>query len=161
MKQVLYILVAFAFWLLFSGNLSISSLVIGLIVSVITILSFNRYIVWDVAKLFQPIRYYWFVIYLFIFIWECLKANLDVAYRVLHPDLPIKPGIVKVKTRLKTDIARTTLANSITMTPGTITVDIIDEYIYVHWIYVNSTDPIQYTEKISGRFEKYIQRIFE
>ncbi|MBI9060512.1 MAG: Na+/H+ antiporter subunit E [Marinilabiliaceae bacterium] len=161
MKQVLYILVALALWLLFSGNLSISSLVIGLIVSVITVLSFHRYLVWDVAKLFQPIRYYWFAIYLFIFAWECLKANLDVAYRVLHPDLPIKPGIVKVKTRLKTDIARTTLANSITMTPGTITVDIVDDFIYVHWIYVSSTDPIQYTEKISGRFEKYIQRIFE
>ena len=161
MKQVLYILVAFAFWLLFSGNLSMASLVIGLIVSVITVLSFQRYLVLNVHKLFQPKRYYWFVIYLIIFIWECLKANLDVAYRVLHPDLPIKPGIVKVKTRLKTDIARTTLANSITMTPGTITVDIIDEYIYVHWIYVSSTDPALYTEKISGRFEKYIQRIFE
>jgi len=161
MKQALYILAALAFWLLFSGNLSISSLIIGLIVAIITVLAFHRYLVWDVHKLFQPIRYYWFVIYFFIFIWECLKANLDVAYRVLHPDLPIKPGIVKVKTQLKTDIARTTLANSITMTPGTITVDIIDDFIYVHWIYVSARDPIQYTEKISGRFEKYIQRIFE
>ena len=81
--------------------------------------------------------------------------------RVLHPALPIKPGIVKVKTNLKTDVGRTTLANSITMTPGTITVDIIDDIIYVHWIYVSSTDPEIYTEKISGRFEKYIRRIFE
>lgn len=161
MKQVLYILVAFTFWLLFSGNLSISSLVIGLIVAIITVLAFHRYLIWDVHKLLQPKRYFWLMVYLFIFVWECLKANLDVAYRVLHPDLPIKPGIVKVKTHLKTDIARTTLANSITMTPGTITVDIIDDYIYVHWIYVSSTDPIQYTERISGRFEKYIHRIFE
>ena len=161
MKQVLYILVAFTFWLLFSGNLSISSLVIGLIVAIITVLAFHRYLIWDVHKLLQLKRYFWLMVYLFIFVWECLKANLDVAYRVLHPDLPIKPGIVKVKTRLKTDIARTTLANSITMTPGTITVDIIDDYIYVHWIYVSTLDTEKYTEKISGRFEKYIQRIFE
>jgi len=161
MKQVIYILVALAIWFLFSGNLSLESLVVGCIVAVITVLAFRRYLVLDVHKLLQPQRYFWFVIYLIIFLWECLKANLDVAYRVLHPDLPIKPGIVKVKTRLKTDIARTTLANSITMTPGTITVDIIDDYIYVHWIYVSTLDTEKYTEKISGRFEKYIQRIFE
>lgn len=101
------------------------------------------------------------MIYIFVFSWECLKANLDVAYRVLHPDLPIKPGIVKVKTNLKTHVARTTLANSITMTPGTLTVDIIDDYFYVHWIYVKSTDPAKYAEDISGRFEKYIKKIFE
>jgi len=121
----------------------------------------NKYFIGDVRKLFQPQRYFWFIIYIIIFAWECLKANFDVAYRVLHPDLPIKPGIVKVKTDLKTNIGRTTLANSITMTPGTITVDMIDDYIYVHWIYVSTTDPEKYAEKISGRFEKYIKRIFE
>ncbi len=47
------------------------------------------------------------------------------------------------------------------MTPGTITVDIIDDYFYVHWIYVHSKDPAIYTQKILGRFEKYLKRIFE
>jgi multicomponent Na+:H+ antiporter subunit E len=135
--------------------------VLGLTVSVITVLLFGKYFVEDVEKLFQPKRYFWFFAYLIIFSFECLKANLDVAYRVLHVDLPIKPGIVKVKTRLKTAIAKTTLANSITMTPGTITVDIIDDTLYVHWIYVNTKDPVKYTEKISGRFERYIKKIFE
>jgi multicomponent Na+:H+ antiporter subunit E len=84
-----------------------------------------------------------------------------VAYRVLHPRLPIKPGIVKVKTNLTSDIGKTFLANSITMTPGTITVDIVDEYLYIHWIYVHSMDPEVYTHRIMGRFEKFIKRIFE
>ena len=75
--------------------------------------------------------------------------------------MPIKPGIVKVKTTLKTDIGKTFLANSITMTPGTITIDIIDDEFYIHWIYVSSKDPQVYTNKILGRFEKYIKRIFE
>jgi multicomponent Na+:H+ antiporter subunit E len=75
--------------------------------------------------------------------------------------MPIKPGIVKVKTTLKTDIGKTFLANSITMTPGTITVDIIDDEFYIHWIYVSSRDPKVYTDKILGRFEKFIKRIFE
>ena len=101
------------------------------------------------------------ILYLFIFIWECLKANFDVAYRVLHPAMPIKPGIVKVKISLKTDLARTILASSITMTPGTITVDMTDDLLYVHWIYVSSTDPEVYSKKVAGRFEKYIKKIFE
>ncbi len=161
MKQVIYIVIAFIFWLLFTFSLSWANVIVGIAIAILTVLILGKYFVEDVNKLLQPKRYLWFVIYLFVFAWECLKANFDVAYRVLHPDLPIKPGIVKVKTGLKTDVGRTTLANSITMTPGTITVDIIDDNIYVHWIYVSSTDPEKYTEKISGRFEKYIRRIFE
>jgi multicomponent Na+:H+ antiporter subunit E len=161
MKYIIYILLSLAAWLLFSFNFSLSNLVVGTIVAIITVLLFSKYFADDVGKLFQPQRYFWFIVYIFIFTWECFKANLDVAYRVLHPRLPIRPGIVKVKTNLKTDVARTTLANSITMTPGTITIDIIDDYIYVHWIYVSTTDPEKYTEKISGRFEKYIKKIFE
>ena len=161
MKQIIYIVIAFIFWLLFTFSLTWPNILTGIVIAIITVFILGKYFVEDVHKLLQPRRYLWFVIYLFVFAWECLKANFDVAYRVLHPDLPIKPGIVKVKTNLKTEIGKTTLANSITMTPGTITVDIIEDIIYVHWIYVSTTDPEKYTEKISGRFEKYIQRIFE
>jgi multicomponent Na+:H+ antiporter subunit E len=66
-----------------------------------------------------------------------------------------------VKTNLTSDIAKVFLANSITMTPGTITVDIADDVFYIHWIYVKSKDPEIYTHKILGRFEKYLKRIFE
>ena len=47
------------------------------------------------------------------------------------------------------------------MTPGTITVDIIDNFIFVHWIYISTDDPEKYSEEVSGRFEKYIKKIFE
>jgi len=161
MKNITYILIGFGFWLIFTFNLSPHNLIAGAIVAIIALYSVGKYYIEDISRLFHPHRYFWFILYLLIFIWECLKANIDVAYRVLHPKLPIKPGIVKVKTSLKTKIGRTTLANSITMTPGTITVDIIDEHIYVHWIYVYSDDPEKCREKIAGRFEKYIKRIFE
>ena len=167
MKQIIYILIAFIFWMLFTFSLTLANILVGIVVAVLTVLILGRYFMEDVKKLLQPKRYFWFVVYLIVFIWECLKANFDVAYRVLHPDLPIKPGIVKVKTNLKTAVGKTTLANSITMTPGTITVDIIDDIIYVHWIYVSSTDPEKYTEKISGRLfictwdQAVCQRIFE
>jgi multicomponent Na+:H+ antiporter subunit E len=53
------------------------------------------------------------------------------------------------------------LANSITMTPGTISVDIIGDELFVHWIYIKSEDPAVYSQKIAGKFEKYIKKIFE
>ncbi len=63
---------------------------------------------------------------------EIIKANIDVARIVLHPRLPIEPSIVKFKTTLKGDTAKVSLANSITLTPGTITMDIIGDTFYVH-----------------------------
>ena len=91
-----------------------------------------------------------------------MKANLDVVYRALHPAMPIKPGIVKIKTSLKTDSGITALANSITLTPGTLTVDLTDDgFLYVHWINVKSTDVEQATRLIAQRFEWFLKRIFE
>jgi multicomponent Na+:H+ antiporter subunit E len=138
-----------------------SNIIVGAVSSIICSLFFGKVFVTNVYKLLQPKRYFWFIIYLFIFIWECIKANIDVAYRVLHPAMPIRPGIVKVKTTLKSDMAKMLLANSITMTPGTISVDIIDDNLYIHWIYIRSEDPEVYTGIITGAFEKYIKRIIE
>jgi multicomponent Na+:H+ antiporter subunit E len=92
-----------------------------------------------------------------------IKANLDVAYRVIHPKLPIKPGIVKVKTKLRSEAALTYLANSITLTPGTFTIDVDQEngYLYIHWIWVKSDDIEEATEIIVRRFEKILEKIFE
>ncbi len=108
-------------------------------------------------------RYFWFLYYVPLFIWECIKANLDVAYRVAHPDLPINPGIVKVKTTLKSDTGLTFLANSITLTPGTMSVDIDPEngFLYIHWIDVKDKDIEKATEIIVKTFEDVLKRIFE
>ena len=134
---------------------------VGLIFSLITVLLLSDIFLQKVTRLVNPIRIFWFIIYIPCLLWEIIKANFDVAYRVLHPALPIRPGIVKVKTTLKTDMGQTFLANSITLTPGTLTVDIIDDYLYVHWINVKTDDPEKQTKIIVDRFEKIIRRIFE
>jgi multicomponent Na+:H+ antiporter subunit E len=161
MKYIFAFIILLGFWLLFTYSIETPNLIVGAVASLITVLVFAKHFVKPVWKMLQPQRYFWFIIYLIVFIWECIKANFDVAYRVLHPAMPIKPGIVKVKLNLKTNMAKTILANSITMTPGTITVDLIDDTLYVHWIYVSSTDPEVYSKKVAGRFEKYIKKIFE
>ena len=96
-----------------------------------------------------------------ILVYEILKANIQVAILVLQPEIKLSQGYFYYKPKLKTDFAKMVFANSITLTPGTITVDIIDDEIYVHWIYVYSENPEEYSQKISGKFEKYIKKIFE
>ena len=161
MRILALFILSFAFWLLLTFDVSLPNLVVGAVASLVTALLFARYYLNKAFRLLNPLRWFWLLVYILIFAWECIKANFDVAYRVLHPAMPIKPGIVKVELDLKTDFARTMLANSITMTPGTISVDIVGDDLYVHWVYVSSDDPALYSRKIAGRFEKYIKKIFE
>lgn len=109
-------------------------------------------------------RCMWFMYYVPVFLWECLKANVDVAKRVLHPDLPIRPGTIAVKVNLKSDIGLTFLANSVTLTPGTTSVDIDKEksILYVHWIYVKEF----YGQDgkrlpVVEKFENILMKVFE
>lgn len=114
------------------------------------------------GKLLRSARWLWLLAYIPVFFWYMLLANLDVVYRVLHPRLPIRPGIVKVKTRLTSESGRTTLANSITLTPGTMTVDITDDgYLYIHWINVTATDVEEASRRIVAQFERYLSKIFD
>ena len=115
-----------------------------------------------VSPWLEPRRYIWAFAYLFVLAAYIVKANIEVAYRVLHPAMPIRPGIVRVKTRLQNPSSRTALSNSITLTPGTLTVDLHDDgTMMVHWIYVRSLDEKQAAQQIIGRFEWFIERIFE
>lgn len=64
--------------------------------------------------------------------WEIVKANLDVARRILDPRLPISPIVIRLKASQKSDLGRVIYANSITLTPGTVSIDIDGEHIEVH-----------------------------
>jgi len=161
MKYITLFIGMFFLWMLLTFNINVYNIIVGLAAALIVSLLFGHRFLKDWKKFYNPLRYIWGLIYIVVLIWECIKANFDVAYRVLSPKMPIKPGIVKVKSSLKTDIAKTFLANSITMTPGTITVDVINDDFYIHWIYVSSQDPAVYTKKIIGRFENLLKKVFE
>jgi multicomponent Na+:H+ antiporter subunit E len=94
-----------------------------------------------------------------IFLHALVLANIDVAMRVLNPKLPINPGIVRVPTQLTTPYQRLILANSITLTPGTITLEMDNEDVYIHWLAVEDGDPEQNGETIKGAMERGIMRI--
>lgn len=149
----------FITWILLAG-IDSQELIAGAVVSfVISLLFLERLRILEDIRLSMKAIIYG-LIYIFVFAGELIKSNLDVARRVLSPSLPINPGIVKVKTKLKTPLGRAFLANSITLTPGTLTVEMKDEYFYIHWIDVTGTDIKSASEMIVAKFEKYLEVVF-
>jgi len=111
-------------------------------------------------RLLNPLRWILFLGYLVgPFLFAMVRANLDVAYRVITGR--IRPGIVRVSCGLRTDLGVTLLANSITLTPGTLTVDADERTgdLYVHWINVTDTEPS--AEAVCGTFPAWARRIAE
>jgi multicomponent Na+:H+ antiporter subunit E len=107
-----------------------------------------------------PVKVAWSIAYVFYLFVAIIKANFDVASRIVRPKIPLNPGIVTVRTKLSTPLGRTVLANSITLTPGTLSVEIKGDLLYVHWIDVATTDREEATEEIVAGFEKYLGVIF-
>jgi multicomponent Na+:H+ antiporter subunit E len=160
-QQIILILFSFIIWLGLTWTLNLQNLIVGGVVSILVGLLFGKLFTNEPYKVIQPKRWFWFLVYIPKFVWEMAKANFDVAYRVIHPMMPINPGIVKVKTRIKSEMGKAFLANSITLTPGTFTVDLKDQYLYIHCINVRHTDVDEASEDIVSRFEKLLIKIFD
>ncbi len=167
MRRLIYFVVAFLVWVLLTwpfvdGKIDIQVVVAGLIASVLAAVLFHEMLPKEHHVFISPVRVFWLLAYLPVYFYYVVQANLDVVYRALHPKMPIKPGIVKIKTNLKTESGITALANSITLTPGTLVVDVTDDgFLYVHWIYVKSDDVEEATKLISQNFEWFLKKIFE
>ena len=169
MRKITLTVFSFIVWFLLvwpfdplSGDLKIQSTVAGIVVAIFVGLFLGDKIPksLSVGNVFK--RVFWLIVYIPMFSWYVIIANLDVLYRVVHPDMPIRPGIVKVKTTLTNPAGRAMLANSITLTPGTMTVDMTDDgYLYIHWINVKSEDIEEATRQIVSKFEGVLRRIFE
>lgn len=167
MRRLIYFVLAFMVWLILTwpvadGSVDVQVVIAGLIASAVVAILFHEMLPKEHHIFLSPIRIFWFLVYMHVFFYSVIVANLDVMYRALHPKMPIRPGIVKIKTKLKTDSGITALANSITLTPGTLTVDVTDDgFLYIHWINVRTDDVDQATKQIAERFEWFIQKIFE
>lgn len=147
------------------GLWSIEEILLGLLLSLFSGFISQNIFIKDNYRMINPKRWLFFIIYLFgPFFIGMAKANLDVAYRVITGK--INPGIVKISSGLKTDLGVTMLANSITLTPGTLSVDIDEDTndLYIHWINVKEEalkkKPVD-CSYICGSFPKWIRRITE
>lgn len=167
MRRLIYFILALIIWILLTwpfvdGKIDLQVMTAGVLAALIVAFLFHEILPKEHRVFISPVRIFWALVYMPVFFYYVIKANLDVVYRALHPEMPIKPGIVKIKTNLKTESGITALANSITLTPGTLTVDLTDDgYLYIHWINVKSDDIEQATKFIAQRFEWFLTKIFE
>lgn len=137
-------------WLALTGNFTYINMFIGFIIS--------YFILWIISRNSRDDRYFTIAFkvvgFFFFFLYELLKANWQVAYEVMTSHLHMKPGIVKIELEAKTDLEITLLSNLISLTPGTLVVDVSDDkkVMYVHGMYLE--DKVKFIESIKLGLEK-------
>jgi len=152
---------SFLVWLAVTWTFDAGSLATGAFVSAALAWALRGIEIEEMRILLVPRRLFWALAYVPVLFLYIVRSNLDVAYRVIHPKLPIRPGITKARTTLTSLSARVLLANSVTLTPGTMSVDLVGDVLYVHRIYVPEKDPDGQTQRELAPFESFCRRIFE
>lgn len=134
-KKYIYIFISlFLFWLILAPSFSQTSLIAGALSTLLVILyckdilfSCEEMPLYSIRKLLMFLNY----VFPFLLI-EIFKANIDVMRIVLHPKLPIDPVITRVPMMLNNKVNQVIYANSVTMTPGTLSIDITEKEFVVH-----------------------------
>lgn len=148
------------FWVLLNGSLAVDVLLVGAIVALFIAALFR----WQFPMVteFRGTSRAYLATFRFIgyLLKELVKSNLRLAGVVLSPSLPLHPGIVKTRTRLQSSMGRLLLANSITLTPGTLSVVLDGDWLYVHWVTVESSDIEAATASIVAGFEQHLEVMY-
>lgn len=162
-SRIIVFVLSFLVWLALTTVRDIQEVVTGVIIAFLVSAIAGHFLITTDKQRHLAVRIMYAIAYLLKFLWEMIKANVHVAYLVVHPMVPVKPGIVKIRTNLTKDTAMTVLANSITLTPGTLTVDVNAEKqeLYIHWITVRTDDIEENTREVGGRFEGLLREVFE
>ena len=145
-------------WLFLTASFAADELISGVIISVVV-----SFIAAPKMKILNGLRlhlgfFLGLASYLFYFFGALLKANFDLAKRVISKDMKLNPDVVEIKTTMRSDLGKLFLANSITLTPGTLTVDVIGDSLLVHWIDVPKNVDVDSTTKlVVAEFETHLK----
>ncbi|MDT0677757.1 Na+/H+ antiporter subunit E [Autumnicola musiva] len=142
-------------WVALTGNFNFANYLFGFVLSFIILRVITRGS--GTAKYFTIVPK--IIIFILYFFYELIKANLQVAYEVITPHYRMKPGIVKIPLDVQSNIGITLLANLISLTPGTLSLDVSNDrkVLYVHAMYIN--DRQEFIDSIKNGFEKRILEI--
>ena len=155
----LWILLTFL-WFAANLSLAVEALATGALISAVLAYIFTRRPgVWQGVR-FSFSRLYHFMLYMGVFLVELARANISMMRYVYAPRIDIRPGIVRIKTKLKTPMGRLALANSIALTPGSLVIDIDGDDLFVHWLDVKTADSEEATRAIAGPFEEHLGKAF-
>jgi len=156
MRYIYTFLIMFGFWILLSGKFDLFHLTLGVISSALVSFLSTDLFMYEHGKnrVSTAIR---FLMYLPWLLYQIVLSTLHVTFLALHPKMKdhIDPTIVTFKTKLTSNIARVALANSITLTPGTITIRIEGDIFYVHAISRKAA------ADLPGEMEDRLAQVFE
>ena len=125
--------ILFAVWLILNGKITVEICIFGVCISVALLFFMCRFMDYSIKhEIFLFLLIPWFARYGWVLVKEIVKANVEVLKIILSPELQPEPAIVYFDTELKTGLAKVVLANSITLTPGTITVSVEENRFCVH-----------------------------
>ena len=144
----------FIFWILLSGEFTFILITSGVVASLIVAYLSHDIFVGKADLKTETGRVFKFIVYIPWLLWEIILANVEIAYLVLNPKPLVDPQIVRFKNDLKTDLGIVTLAHSITLTPGTVTVEANREEFVIHAIWQKSAEGI-----IGGEMQRKVKKI--
>ena len=152
----------FVVWMLLVASFEPLEILVGaLVAALVAVLSAGRLAFLDDLRL-TPLLPLHLARYFTLFFKQLILANLDVATRVVAPSVDITPEIVEVRTGLQSELGKLWLANSITLTPGTLTIDVEGDLLKVHWIDVTpGTDIETATREIAEEFEAALREFLK
>jgi len=155
-RYIVMSLVMFGVWLLWSGHYSFDhSLVLGLGIGSCLFVVYMASRMLCVDEEGHPVHLtFSLLLYIPWLVWAIVKSNIDVAKRILSPNLPISPRMVRIKATQKTDLTRVIFANSITLTPGTVSVDLVEDDILIHALTKEAAEDVQ-----SGDMDQRVTRL--
>ncbi len=154
-------LVLLLIWLGLTLTLNGQELVLGVAVSIIIAAATAGALTGNLLPLLKPARMAAVTGYVLFFLGQMVKANIDIFFRVFRRVIPIRPGIVRARLNIENPRARSIVANSITLTPGTLTVDMKDDLIFIHWVFLPDGDVHSRTQKMVDSFANRLEKIFE
>ncbi len=145
-------------WLLLAGELGAEEIIAGAVVAFgVTLVSGPHLAVFTGVR-FNATAPFHLAGFLVVFLRSLVYANLDMARRVLSPSLPIRPAVVEVETQLQSVLGRLLLTNAITLTPGTLSVDVRANRLTVHWVDCPpGLDMSGKTQAIVSAFERHLR----
>jgi multicomponent Na+:H+ antiporter subunit E len=164
-------ILCFCFWELLVWSVNPREIILGIIIAAVSSAFGSKFLIHSKAwYMYNPVRVVCLLVYaLFIFMWELIKANVSMAGIVLSPNLKnCRPGVIRIpgSDKIRSNYGLAMVANSITLTPGTITMNVAEDesgknYYYVQWIDVAQEDRTKAGEIIKGRMERAIARIWK
>ena len=144
-------------WIIFNGNVTLEILIFGVVIAAVMFIFMCKFMDYSLQKELNVYKKsIWFLVFSFILLREIVKANLAIIPRILTVEEEMEPTIVKFRTSLKSEFTRMLLANSITLTPGTITVALEGDEYTIHCLDTSLAEGLENSD-----FEKALKKLDE